>query len=297
MDPELNLIEDPKTDTIVEPPKPDRGDVVAAAQPSDTAAAKDAPAELPADAPVAPGKKQGSDHVPIGRFNEVNTEKKELAARLEAAEAELERIRTTALQKPAPPTEPEKPVFDEDAQESAYTEALLDGDTAKANAIRKAINANIREQAVATATETIRGESVAREQTSTLANASQQAVADFPYLDTPDGAEAVELIIASRDRRVTQGVPIAEALRQAVEAIAPKFAPAKDTPDVVADPAKDTRSANALARGAADSVAQPPAILAGIGNRATAQKVDVSQLTEEQFDALTPAEKKKLRGD
>lgn len=296
MDPELNLIEDLDTDTLTEQPKPDRGDVVAVAQMPDTPEAKDAPAELPADAPVAPGKKQGSDHVPIGRFNEVNTEKKDLAARLEAAEAELERMRTTAPQKPTPPTEPEKPVFDEDAQESAYTEALLDGDVVKANAIRKAINANIREQAVATATETIRGESVAREQTNTLAKASQQAVADFPYLDTPDGAEVVELIIASRDRRVTQGVPIAEALRQAVAAIAPKFAPVANDPPS-GDPAKDTRTANALTRGAADSVAQPPAILAGIGNRATAQKVDVAQLTEEQFDALTPAEKKKLRGD
>jgi hypothetical protein len=35
----------------------------------------------------------------------------------------------------------------------------------------------------------------------------------------------------------------------------------------------------------------------GIGNRATQGRIDVTTLTEAQFEALPDAEKKKLRGD
>jgi hypothetical protein len=60
---------------------------------------------------------------------------------------------------------------------------------------------------------------------------------------------------------------------------------------------KDTRTANAIARGAADSNSQPPSAQAGIGNRATTAKVDVATITDEQFESMTEAEKKRLRGD
>lgn len=298
MDNELNLIEDQSDATVIEATKPDRGDVVTTGKPVDSSAEESTslPPEAPIEAPAVTGKKQGSDHVPISRFNEVNKEKKELAARLEAAEAENARLRTPA-QVPTATQAEELPIFDEDAQEAAFIEALMEGDAAKASGIRKAINAHIREQSVATATEAVRGEASAREAAGALGRASQQAVADFPYLDTEDGAEAVEMIVAMRDRRVSQGVPIAEALRLAVAAIAPKFAPVTGHDDDTKETHKDTRTANALARGAADSVAQPPAVQAGIGNRAAVSKVVASELTDEQFDQLTPAEKKRLRGD
>ena len=122
----------------------------------------------------------------------------------------------------------------------------------------------------------------------------------YPWLNQPESDDVLELILAARDRKIAAGMPPHLALADAANTIAPRFAPAGDTPSgdlpkVAA--AKDTRPAAALARGAADSTAQPPALQAGIGQRATATRVNVSQMTEEQFEALTPAEKKRLRGD
>jgi hypothetical protein len=120
-------------------------------------------------------------------------------------------------------------------------------------------------------------------------------------LNTPEGADTLELILAARDRKIANGMPPHLALADAANTIAPKFAPEGETPpsrvSANGEPAKDSRPAAALARGAADSTAQPPALQAGIGQRATAARVNVSQMTEEQFEALTPAEKKRLRGD
>jgi hypothetical protein len=92
-----------------------------------------------------------------------------------------------------------------------------------------------------------------------------------------------------------------KALQLAVDKIAPKFAPAEGAPPTLGlpngKPPVDTRTANAIARGAQASQAQPPVVQAGIGNRATAGTVDVASLTDEQFDALSDAEKAKARGD
>lgn len=297
MPPELDLIEDPDTDTVVEDPKepakdekPDRGDVVAEPK-ADEPKKEDPPAEPeePAEEPAAKAKKQGSDHVPIGRFNEVNEQKK-------ALERELAELK--AAKAPATPSkeEPKEPAFDLRAQEKAYAEAMMEGDADKAVQIRDQINEHIEKRALEKAVATVRGELTAKQIASDLETASAQAVKDFPYLNTDAGEEALELIIASRDRRIAQGVPAGDALRQAVAAIAPKFAPAEDAKPEP-NKAKDERPAAALARGAAASTAQPPAVQAGVGNRATAAKVNVADLDDEQFAALSPAEKKKLRGD
>ena len=52
-----------------------------------------------------------------------------------------------------------------------------------------------------------------------------------------------------------------------------------------------------MKRNAADAMLQPTAVQAGIGNRAQAAKLDIDNLTDEEYAALPPAERKKLRGD
>lgn len=111
----------------------------------------------------------------------------------------------------------------------------------------------------------------------------------------------LELIVVARNRRVAQGMPIAQALTEAVAAIAPKFAPAgaathsRELPGN--NPKQDTRTTQAIQRGAQATIAQPPAIQAGVGNRATAVMVDPATMTDEQFNALSEAEKARMRGD
>lgn len=251
------------------------------------------------------GKSAG---IPKSRFNEVNDQRKEAERRAEAAERELAALRAAAQQSaavtaaPATVAAPAGPAFDEDAKEEAYAEALMSGDTKEASAIRREINAHVRAEAAAQARQHAQSEYEHRATANALQAESNLALKTYPYLDTDEGAEALELIVASRNAKMAKGMTAHEALRAAVAAIAPKFAPASadDPPgkDLSGAPGKaDSRPVAAMARGAADSIAQPPAVQAGIGNRAAAARIDVESLTDEQFAALSAQDKKRLRGD
>ena len=304
--------------------KEDRGDVVdpelnaenlekiakgaaadGAADPDDT---DPAPEDGNAEARSATGAR-----IPKARFDEVNEQRKQAQREAEEARAEAERIRaelealrraptptTAASPTPAAPAAPAAPAFDIKAQERAYAEALLEADVDKAMEIRDRINAHIAAEAEAKATTKVTQELTARQQANELDKVVDQAMNDFPYLDKPEGADALELILAARDAKIARGIPAHQALAEAVKTIAPKFAPAIDTPsgDSTAAPAaRDTRTAAAVARGAADSARQPPQLNAGVGDRATGGRVNVETMTDEQFENLSAAEKRRLRGD
>lgn len=246
--------------------------------------------------------------IPKARFDEVNEQRKTAQAEADRLRAELEALRRAPAPTPAPaasptpaaPAAPAAPAFDIKAQERAYAEALLEADVDKAMEIRDRINAHIAAEAEAKATTKVTQELTARQMAEALERASDQAVKDFPYLNTPEGADALDIILAARDAKIARGMPAHEALAEAVKTIAPKFAPASDTPsgDSTAAPAaRDTRSAAAVARGAADSARQPPQLNAGVGDRATGGRVNVETMTDEQFENLSAAEKRRLRGD
>lgn len=271
--------------------KEDRGDEVTAAAPAHAA-------------PDGDDQDQPGQRVPFSRFTEVNEQRKEAQRQLEQAQAEIERLRAGNAAAPArasaaatPATAPHAPEFDEDAKEAEYAEALLDGDTRKAATIRREINAHIRTSAAVEARSLGQAEAALAD----LDKVTTQALQDHPWLDTDEGAEALDMIVAVRDQKIARGMPASRALAEAVAAIAPRFAPetsaAPGKGSTAPAAALDTRTRHALARGATAANNQPPAIQAGLGNRTTAGSVDIENLTEEQFDALTPAEKKKYRGD
>lgn len=278
---------------------------------ADGSAAGAGPGTADADgADAGDGRRQAG--IPKARFDEVNEGRKEALRKLEEAQAEIERLKaagasadgTAAAPAAAEPaaqagaaTGPDG--FDVDAKEQEYAEALYAGDGRKAALIRRDINAHLVTEATTRAREVAATEFTARETQNLLAAAVQTAVAAYPWLDTKEGEEALELIVAARDQRIKKGMPPHLALQEAVNKIAPKFAPEQDPAQGLEEgkERKDTRTAQALARGAADSMLQPPPVQAGIGNRATAARIDVESLTDEQYDALPEAEKKRLRGD
>lgn len=271
------------------------------------------------------GQAGRSAGIPPARFNEVNERRKQAEKDLAEAQAEIERLRQgsgqAASPAPAPapaagaPAAPAAPAaaptapFDEDAQEQAYVSALIDGDHKRATEIRKGINAHLRDEATKAAIQRADEQRQADHQQAVgraLAAETALTVEKYPYLETAEGAEAVELIVAARDAKIAKGMPAHEALRAAVAAIAPRFAPATAAAAGAPTPGKDSASAAApadsrtsaaIARGAAASVAQPPALNGGVGDRANAGRVNVAQMTDEQFENLSPAEIKKLRGD
>lgn len=275
----------------------DRGDFL----PDDTKPDADPPADnLDADPEVDTGKRISS--IPKARFDEVNEKRKAAESALEQAQAELAALRTakpaaTTTPAPAAPQTPAANGFDEDAKEEAYIQAMLDGDTEAAKAIRKEINAHLRAQAA----NDIEVRNTTKQVANDLRAASIQVVTDYPYLDTPDGEFALGLILTASDQSIAQGVAPAKALLDAVAKIAPRFAlEGSVTPTPVLPKTKapvDTRTQQALERGAADSLRQPPSAQAGIGSRADAVRTDVTKLDENQFAALSVEEKRRLRGD
>ena len=269
-----------ETEVIDDNTPQDRGDVIAGNEEISQEALKDLVKDEPAEHKPA--------GIPKARFDEVNEAKKALQLQLDNALAALEASKQQ-------PTKQEAVNFDEDAQEQAYIDAMLDGDAPLAKTIRREINANLRSQAA----EEVEARMTQRNVETVMNAASTQALDDYPYLDTEDGAFALGLIIAQRDTDIRKGVQPHVALANAVKNIAPKFAP-DDTPTkaLPADTGKnDTRTQEALRRGANDSLKQPPSVQAGIGNRTTAGRVNVEQLDDDQFSNLSAAEKKRLRGD
>ena len=283
----------------------DRGDTVIGEVPADSAKAADNEAPADSDGADSDAKPAGGK-IPKARLDEVinqretiKSERDTLREQLAEAQRQLDAAKATGAQPTqAATTTAAAPSSDLKALRTQYREALIDGDMEKAEALDDLIDAEV----LRVAEDRFEQKQASRVMQNALQTASAQAIADFPYLDTADGQEAVELIIMARDRKIANGMEASQALREAVATIGPRFQPDSEqsSPQYgLKDQGKptDTRSANALMRGAADSTHQPPSIQAGIGNRATTARVDVKNLSDEQFEGLPEAEKKRLRGD
>lgn len=268
-------------------------------------AAMSSPEHTPADAPAAaaePGSDEGEESgksgsgIPRVRFNEVNDRRKALESEVEALRAQLAAANGGGgAPAAAAPAVPAPAPVDVDALEEQYTQALLDGDSKAAVALRKQINLHIKDAAMQEFEQVTQQRQVAIKSQDVVAN----ALATYPWLDEEEGAEALELIEASVLAKTAAGVPRHVALAQAVASIAPRFAP-EGTPSRVL-PGKaalaDTRLKAADERGAAHSLLQPAAVQAGMGNRAVAPKIDDStKLTDDQIDVLPKADLEKALG-
>lgn len=265
---------------------------------SEAPAPAPAPAATPAPASdTSSGEGTGStQNVPYARFREVNENKRLLEEQLAAMQQELQAYKAGQQPAAAPsPAAPAPAAFDVDAAEEQYAQALLDGDAKAASAIRREINQHIETSVMKRVAESSQQEQVFAKSGVVVANAMEA----YPWLDQEEGAVALELIEATVRTKVADGVPHHIALANAIATIAPRFAP-DDTPSRVLPnggaPA-DTRMERANKRGAADSLLQPAAVQAGMGNRAVAPKIDGStKLSDDQIDGLPKADLDKALG-
>ena len=267
--------------------------------PSEAPAPAPAPAATPAPAnDASSGEGTGStQNVPYARFREVNENKRLLEEQLAAMQQELQAIKAgqQPAAAPSPAAAPAPAAFDVDAAEEQYAQALLDGDAKAASAIRREINQHIETSVMKRVAESSQQEQVLAKSEVVVANAMET----YPWLDQEDGAVALELIEASVRAKVADGVPHHIALANAIATIAPRFAP-DGTPSRALPnggvPA-DTRMERANKRGAADSLLQPAAVQAGMGNRAVAPKIDGStKLSDDQIEGLPKADLDKALG-
>ena len=262
--------------------------------PGNGAPATATPAPAPAfDAGSGEGP-GATQNVPYARFREVNESKRQLEEQLAAMQQEVQALKAGRQPDAAPVTAPAPGAFDVDAAEEQYAQALLDGDTKAATSIRREINQHISDSALQRFEQTSRQQESATKAQDVVARALQE----HPWLDQEEGAAALEMIEAMVLAKTTAGVPRHIALANAIATVAPRFAP--DSPPVGLgnrNAPVDTRLERADKRGAADSLLQPAAVQAGMGNRATAPKIDDStKLTDDQITNLSKDEMAKVLG-
>jgi hypothetical protein len=305
--------EDDSTATLIDPANPDtpaddedNGNGPTAAELAAEEAERAAAAAKPrAAADADPGADaQVPRMIPKGRFDEVNEERKALAEQLAQATAALAAL--TAGTKTAPAKEPaadDPPAFNLKAAMRERLQALASGDDDRALELDEQIQEHTLQQAKAAARQELEASQATmtqQQQAAALKATAAEMKQLYPQLDEK-GAEAdqdaIDFVVARRDRLIAEGKPAHEALRQAVVVAAKRFgldgdgtAPTKDDPAAA-------RLLAARQRNAAAAAAQPPE-LGGKGNRATATaRVDIEKMTDEEFAALPEAEKKRLRGD
>ena len=238
--------------------------------------------------------------IPRARFNEVNDERKAALERAAALEAELAQLRggqpvQTAVPAAAPAPAAERRQLDVAQAEEQYAQLMLDGDTKEAAKLRMQINAAIEDSAF----ERYRQANAASAAQARDLETAASLVQAYPWLDEPEGAEALDLIEASMTLKVSRGMDKNQALIEAVQTIAPRFAPAGHPPGGIQGQggSVDIRPERAVRRGAQDSMLQPPGVQAGIGNRAAPPRIDPEKITEDEYAALPVAERKRIRGD
>lgn len=268
--------------------------------------AKDEASQLPSDgrptdAEDADASTNSGTGIPRARFNEVNDRRKALETEVEQLRAQLAgaqpapgaAMSQARPQAQAPQAAPEP--YDIEAAEERYLQLVLDGDTKAATKLRMEINGVLHDAAYSRYVH----ETTAQQQTAAAHKTVATLLQSYPWLEGPEGAEALDLIEASVTMKVSRGASQASALEEAVNAIAPRFAPlAHPIGGVRADTRHvDIRPQRANERGALDSQLQPAQLQAGLGNRATAPQIDGVKLTDEEYEALPEAERKKLRGD
>ena len=238
--------------------------------------------------------------IPRARFNAVNDERKAALERAAALEAEIAQLRGgylghLAAPAAAPAPAAERRQLDVAQAEEQYAQLMLDGDTKEAAKLRMQINAAIEDAAFE------RYNRAAADSVAQARNAEtvESLLQSYPWLEEPEGAQAMDLIEASVTFKTSRGVPMHQALTEAVQTIAPRFAPAGHPPGGIQGQggSVDIRPERAARRGAQHSMLQPPSVQAGLGNRATAAAIDPTKITDDEYMQLPEAERKRLRGD
>ena len=228
-------------------------EVVEEAEPAPEVAPEPNPEQEEEDAP----QPKRDAVIPRARFDEVNAKlhaEREEANRLRAELEALNRSSTTQAD-----------AIDVDTLEDQFFDAIINGEKERAKEIRAQINAEIYTKARAASEEAVSLTLTQRDIQSSFAKVVEQTVTDYPFLDSnsPDAnAEAIGEVVEWRDFYLSKGDTPAAALQKAAAKIAPIYS--KAAPELPTDKRKQA----ALATAAKASAAQPPAVEAGIGNRA-----------------------------
>jgi len=241
------------------------------------------------EASVEAEKAEEKPHmVPKSRMDEEIARRRQLEDRL------------AKLEEAAKPKEPEKPEFDFDSKEAEYMEAVLDGETDKAKAVRKEIRTAERESMASELRNDISNTTNVTKQQLDLDTAVADMVAAYPVLDTSSDQADQEMIQEANELMglyADAGMPSADALRKAVRLTLASNAPELLQPKTVAKkPTAKKRTTNVEQK--LEAANKQPAKLAGeSATTRTEETIDITMMTDTDFDKLSEAQMKRLRGD
>lgn len=220
--------------------------------------------------------------IPKGRFDQ------ERFRRMKA-ETELEELKErSALKK-------EEPVVDEKSIDELDQEAIdlaVQGDTAGARELRRQVLQRMEKNATEAALKAFETRSAEVERTREE-NELKIAAAEVKKLhpDLDDDPELVKELVDYRDfLKYQRGVPWPEALKQAAKRVL-----GDGKKPSIGDPNAERKAAEM--RKASDSSRRQPPLTGSSGNRDQMSNRLPSKMTEKEFESLTPAELRKMRGD
>ena len=252
------------------------------------------PEEEPEEEAVAEAPKSKKPMVPKARLDEVLAKQKALQKQLDEVNA------ANAKSEEAPES------YDFDAKEVEYQNMVLDGETNKAVAlrreIRKAERADLEFEMRQEMSQTVNQD---RQMTALqqAANAMEEAYPVFNRDSESYNEEYTNEVVELRDMFMQRGYEAVDALSKAVKYVVKDYDLGEveaEAPSLAGSPKKSDELAKKRAQiskklKAAD--AQPPELPGESSSLHGEKALDVSAMTEEEFNALPEATLKRLRGD
>lgn len=258
--------------------------------PAEESAAEPEPEpETPAEEPEAEDtkdevtKKKDNNFVPRARMNEVLEQKRAAEQRLKDLQAQLE--------SKVPPTD-----YPFDEKETAYMDAVLEGDHQKALAIRKEIRAAELEL-----TRTVAATQAAQAKEATKAELEftqvvQQMESDYPVFDQSSADYNQELVDEALELHagfMSRGYSPAAAMRKAVTYVAKVNG--LDAKSIAPAPASAPKRTASTVKSKLDAATAQPPVQAGVSGGEV--EPDYRNLSDEDWDKLPKATIARLRGD
>lgn len=242
--------------------------------------------------------------IPKARFDEVNERMKKAENKVKDLEAQVQ----TLVSKKEETNEPAVPEFDFDAAEERYSEAILDGDTKSAKAIRAEIREAERAQFMAEARKTAsEGDAKTRDELE-LDKAGLELEQKYPELvegneeyNSQAYDELMELYAGfARSGKYTR----AAALRKAGESIAkiyglnePAATAETDESDDRGDNVVTLKKKPANTKKKAQVANDQPPITESTSTENQESTVDVRRMSDSEWEKLPESTKARLRGD
>jgi hypothetical protein len=260
-------------------------------------ALEEAEAEDVEDVLEEPKAKKKGQMVPKSRLDEVLAKQKALQKQLDE------------LKQSNQPPEPELPSYDFEAKEREYQELILDGEPEKAAKVRSDIRAAEREAMSHELRREVEHTVSRNNEETALQQAAALLETEYPVFDLNSAdynEDFTQEVIELRDAFIVQGLRAVDALSKASNfvikahdigaeiddssALAAKQAPKKALDEVAKKRAEVAKKLDAAKK-------QPPELPGESSSSHGEKALDISTLSEEEFNALPEATLRRLRGD